>query len=245
MKTITIVGLGPGPLGQLTKEAETELLAADKVFFRTSGHPAYQWLEKLGKHVVCFDRLYTLRWKEGGDIYDFIATALLKEAELSSSVTYALPGSPVFLEDTTRILRERGNAAGVEVRLVHGLSFVEEALGLLSLDFGEGLQVVLPRTHLETGRFTTELALLVCQIEAKLASTDEPRVDLTMNWLLRAFSPDHPVTLIWTSGLPDYKTQTLTLKLKNLAQEYGEGKYFSSLYVPPRSASAMPPPVSP
>ena len=188
MKNITIVGLGPGSLGQLTKQAENELLAADKVFFRTAGDPACQWLEQKGKHVVCFDRLYTPPWKEGGDIYEFIASALQKEVELASNVTYALPGSPVFLEDTTRILHERANEAGVEVRLVHGLSFVEEAVGLLNLDFGEGLQIVLPRTHLETGRFS----LLVCQIEAKLSSSDEPRVDLTMNWLLRAFSPDHP-----------------------------------------------------
>ena len=166
---------------------------ADKVFFRTAGHPAYQWLEQT-RQTGCVLRpaVHALPWKEGGDIYEFIASALLKEAELSSSVTYALPGSPVLLEDTTRILRQRGKAAGVEVRLVHGLSFVDEALGLLNLDFGEGLQVVLPRTHLETGRFTTEVALLVCQIEAKLAFIGEPRVDLTMNWLLRAFSPDHP-----------------------------------------------------
>jgi uncharacterized protein YabN with tetrapyrrole methylase and pyrophosphatase domain len=67
MKTITVVGLGPGPLGQLTREAENELLAADTVFFRTAGHPAYQWLEQQGKHVVCFDRLYKLPWKEGGE----------------------------------------------------------------------------------------------------------------------------------------------------------------------------------
>jgi tetrapyrrole methylase family protein / MazG family protein len=233
MNTITIVGLGPGPLGQLTKEAENALLTAEKVFFRTGGHPAYHWLEQQGKHVVCFDRLYTLPWKEGGDIYEFIVSALLREAALAGRVTYALPGSPVFLEDTTRILRQRGHAAGVEVRVVHGLSFVEEALGLLNLDFGEGLQIVLPRTHLETGHFTNELALLVCQIEAKRLSSDEPRVDLTMNWLLRAFPPDHPVTLVWTDGLPDYKTQTLHLKLKNLPREYGSAKYFSSLYVPP------------
>jgi precorrin-6B methylase 1 len=31
MKTITIVGLGPGPVAQLTKEAEAALLAAEKV----------------------------------------------------------------------------------------------------------------------------------------------------------------------------------------------------------------------
>jgi len=233
MNTITIVGLGPGPLGQLTKEAEHELLTTEKVFFRTGAHPVYEWLQQQGKHVACFDRLYTLPWKDGEEVYEFIVSALLKEAELSGKVTYALPGSPVFLEETTRFLRAREKAGEVQIRLIHGLSFVEEALGLLNLDFGEGLQVVLPWSHLENGRFTRELALLVCQIEARRLPMDEPRVDLTMQWLLRAFPPDHPVTLIWTEGLPDYKTQTLSLKLKNLVHEYGSAKYFSSLYVPP------------
>ena len=36
MATITIVGLGSGPIGQLTKEAEAALLEADKIFVRTS-----------------------------------------------------------------------------------------------------------------------------------------------------------------------------------------------------------------
>lgn len=232
MKTITIVGLGPGPVRQLTKEAETELLTAEKVFFRISAHPVYEWLEQQGKHVACFDRLYELPWKQGGEVYEFIVSALLKEAELKGKVTYALPGSPVFLEDSTQILRARASAAGVEVRLIHGLSFVEEALGALNVDFADGLQVVLPRTHLQTGRFSKELALLVCQIEARQMATDEPRVDLTMEWLLRVFPPDHPVTLIWTEGLPEYKTQARTIKLEDLVREYGSAKYFSSLYVP-------------
>jgi uncharacterized protein YabN with tetrapyrrole methylase and pyrophosphatase domain len=77
----------------------------------------------------------------------------------------------------------------LEVQLVHGLSFVEEALGMLNLDFSEGLQIVLPRAHLETSRFTKELALLVCQIEGRQVSTDEPRVDLTMKWLLAHSRP--------------------------------------------------------
>jgi tetrapyrrole methylase family protein / MazG family protein len=96
MPTITIVGLGPGPLGWLTKEAESELLGAEKIFFRTSGHPAYEWLKERGKHVVCFDRLYTTAWTEPGEIYEFMVSALLKEAELRGKVTYALPGSPFF-----------------------------------------------------------------------------------------------------------------------------------------------------
>lgn len=233
MSTITVVGLGPGPLVQLTKEAESALLAAEKVFFRTCAHPAYEWLRGTGKHVVCFDKLYALPWKEGGEVYEFIVEALIKEVGLRKEVTYALPGSPVFLEETTKLLRERGRAAGAEVRVIHGLSFVEEALSQLNLDFDEGLQVVLPWTHLEPGRFTRRLALLVCQIEAQRLPEDEGRVDLTVKWLLRAFPPEHPVTLIWTDGMPEYRTRTHRVALKDLAQEYGDSKYFASLYVPP------------
>ncbi|HUN60722.1 MAG TPA: SAM-dependent methyltransferase [Candidatus Sulfotelmatobacter sp.] len=232
MSTITVVGLGPGPLEQLTKEAESALLAADKIFFRTGSHPAYEWLKGMGKHVVCFDKLYALPWKESGEVYEFMVDALFKESELRGEATYALPGSPVFLEDTTKLLRERGGALGVAVRVIHGLSFVEEALAQLNVDFEEGLQVVLPWTHLEPGRFTRKLALLVCQIEAQRVPEDKVRVDLTMKWLLEAFPPEHPVTLIWTDGLPEYRTQTRRMALKDLAKEYGDAKYFASLYVP-------------
>jgi hypothetical protein len=53
-----------------------------------------------------------------------------------------------------------------------------------------------------------------------------------MEWLLKAYPPEHQVTLIWTDGLPEYKTQTRMMALKNLTSEYGKAKYFASLYVP-------------
>jgi hypothetical protein len=54
-----------------------------------------------------------------------------------------------------------------------------------------------------------------------------------MQFLLKAYEPDHPVTLIWTDGLPGYTTHSRTIPLKDLVREYGETKFFSSLYVPP------------
>jgi tetrapyrrole methylase family protein/MazG family protein len=238
MNKITIVGVGPGQLALLTKEAERELLGAKKIFFRTGAHPAYEWLKQQGKHVACFDKLYETAWTEPGEIYDFIVSAILKEAELQGEVTFALPGSPLFLEDTTRLLRERGKQAGVDVRVVHGLSFLEEALSQLNLDFADGLQVVLPWTHLETGRFTNQLNLFVCQVEAKRSPTDEPRIDLTQEWLLKKYPSEHSVTLIWTAGLPDYTTHTHEFPLRNLSKECGKEKFFASLYVPALSRSA-------
>jgi hypothetical protein len=93
---------------------------------------------------------------------------------------------------------------------------------------------VTPLSHLQDGLYRCDVALMVCQIEAKTFPLDEPRVDLTVKWLLEKFPPDHPVTLIWTDGLPAYKTQSKTVALADLAREYGEGKFFASLYVPPQ-----------
>src|ERR1700686_4869473 len=98
MRRIKVVGIGPGPTSYLTKEAEAELLGADKVFFRTGAHPVCEWLRSLGKDVLCFDLLYTTRWTEPGDIYDFMVSVLLNEATCRGEAVYAVPGSPDVLE---------------------------------------------------------------------------------------------------------------------------------------------------
>jgi len=232
MASITIVGLGPGPLSQMTREAERHLLAADKVFFRTSAYPAFDWLQELGKSLVAFDGLYSLPWPSSDDMYDFMVTALLKDVGNRGSTTYALPGSPSVLEDTTRRLKRRGSAAGVEIRLIQGLSFMETALAAVNFNFSLGLQVVLPQTHLATGRFDPRAAMLVCQAEAK-----DDRLDRIVDWLLPVYGSDHEVTVIWTTGLPAYETAAATFRLADLAQSWGEDRYFATLFVPPLEPS--------
>ncbi len=61
---------------------------------------------------------------------------------------------------------------------------------------------------------------------------DKPRVDLAMEPLLKTNPPEHVVTLLWTDGLPDCNTQAKSMALTDLTQEYGEAKFFASLYVP-------------
>ena len=233
MPTIVVVGLGPGPLSLLTKEAEQELIRAPKIFFRISGYPAYDWLAGLGKTLVSFDGLYKFQWPDADAMYGFMVDALMQEATTTGSAVYAVPGDPNILEDTTTLLRARGHAAGIEVRVVTGLSFVEVALNAIEYDASHGLQIVLPRRHVATGLFSTRLALLVCQIEAKIHPTDPPAVGQTVEWLLKAYPPDHLVTLIWTTGLPAYDIEHKRLALGDLERDYGAGGYFASLLVPP------------
>ena len=88
-------------------------------------------------------------------------------------------------------------------------------------------------THLQDGLFNERLALMLCHIEVRSNPQDKPRVDLTVEFLLEAYRPERVVTLLWTNGLPEYKTQAKSMALRDLTREYGEAKIFASLFVPP------------
>ena len=119
-----------------------------------------------------------------------------ERTSLRGEVTYAVPGSPAILEDTTNLIRLWAPKERVEVRVIDGVSLLSQALAEIRFDFSRGLQIVLPLTHLQHGRFTNRLGLLVCQIEAASLPQDAPRVDLTAKFLLQAYPPDHRVTAI-------------------------------------------------
>ena len=123
MPSVCIVGMGPGPVELLTKAAEAELLAADKIYSRLSGHPVFHWLRDRGKNVVSFDALYGLGWESRQQLYDFIAKAVLQEAAFNGRAVYAVPGSPFVLEETTRLLRLQGPSRGIDIEVRDGMSF--------------------------------------------------------------------------------------------------------------------------
>lgn len=231
MAGITLVGMGPGPLDWMTVEAERTLRQAARIFFRTSAYPAYSWLQGLGKQLVCFDRLYELPWSDSADLYDLMAAAVLKEASLRGEAVYVVPGSLSVLEDAARDLRRRAAAEGIEVRLVHGMSFLEPALSAVNHS-GSGLQIVLPRTHVEPGHFSPHVPLLVCQIEGRGSPDEPPMVEQTMVWLLRHYPADHAVSLVWTTGLPGYENHVKIVPLAGLARADTPDRTYLSLYVP-------------
>jgi tetrapyrrole methylase family protein / MazG family protein len=224
MPSITIVGIGPGSTKYLTGEAKEALLAAEKVVFRMGSHPVYHWLKDQRRHVVCFDILYTVPLAGGrATMYELMTDALLKEVEVRGTACYAVPGNPGVLEDTTAQLRMRTAEKGIDLKIVPGMSFLDLIYAELGID-PLGLQIVLPRRHLQSGLFSTRTALLVCQVD--------PQV--TQESLLKQYPPDHRVTLIWTAGLPDYALESKEIDLKQLTAEFTDRLSFASLYVPAR-----------
>jgi tetrapyrrole methylase family protein/MazG family protein len=198
-----ILGLGPGNPAVLTREAWAVLRAADTVYLRTRKHPTVRGLPG-SVRLRSFDRLYA-REKDFDAVYNAIVDAIMTAATPSRSrrkaengpVVYAVPGHPLVGERTTPLILARAKAAGIPVRIVSGVSFVEHALETaalagLALDALDGLQLcdALDFTHAHHPALNPDKPALVAQVYARHVASD---LKLT---LLNQYPPAHPVHLI-------------------------------------------------
>ncbi|TNJ62547.1 nucleoside triphosphate pyrophosphohydrolase [Paenibacillus hemerocallicola] len=137
-RSITVVGLGSGDENQLTLGVWKTLQAADPVYVRTDKHPVVDYLRANGIAVCSFDGLYESR-PSFAEVYAAIVEQLLELARTSQrDVVYAVPGHPMVAESTTRLLRERCAGEGVDLAVVGGESFLDQAFSRFGFDPIEG-----------------------------------------------------------------------------------------------------------
>ena len=193
---ITILGLGPGDPGLLTREAWALLEAADEVYLRTARHPTVEGLPR-GIRLHSFDDLYETA-ATFDEAYEAIAQRVLDLGRRPQGVLYAVPGHPWVGEATTRRILALAREAGLPVRIVEGLSFLEPTFSALALDPLEGVQVVdaldLARQH--HPQVVLERPVLVGQLYSRLVASD---VKLT---LMACYPDEHPVALVRAAGTP-------------------------------------------
>ena len=126
---ITLLGLGPGNPDLLTREAWEILIDSKTVHLRTRRHPT---VAGLPAHLtlIDFDDIY-----EAGDAFEIVYSRIVDAvmaAAMQGDVVYAVPGHPLVGEATTPLILRRAAEAGVNTRLVAGLSFIEPTLEMLN-----------------------------------------------------------------------------------------------------------------
>jgi tetrapyrrole methylase family protein/MazG family protein len=227
MKTkpaITIVGLGPGDPAQLTREAWDALTNAPEVYLRTSRHPAVAGLP-IGLKMISFDHLYE-REHDFEAVYDAIAAEVLRLGHRPEGVVYAVPGHPLVGEaSVTRILKD-AKAAGLSVRLIAGVSFIEPVLAALGLDALDGLQVadameIAARVH---PPLNPDMPALIAQLYSRALAAD---IKLT---LMNAYPGAHPIALVHAAGTHDERVEHLPLYELDRRDTLGD---LTVLYIPP------------
>ncbi|HEY75543.1 MAG TPA: nucleoside triphosphate pyrophosphohydrolase [Thermoflexia bacterium] len=220
---IVIVGLGPGDPKHLTREAWQVLSEAEEVWLRTVHHPTVAGLPE-GVAIHSFDHLYESA-EDFATVYETIAAEVIRLGGRPEGVTYAVPGHPLMGEAAVQRILALAREAGLPVRIVEGLSFIEPTLTALGIDGLEGLQVF-DGVELATRHhppLNPDLPALIGQVYSRVLAAD---VKLT---LMNQYPDEHPVALVHAAGTEEEKV--VHLPLYELDRQ--EVAHLTTLYVPP------------
>ncbi|MGH2582394.1 MAG: nucleoside triphosphate pyrophosphohydrolase [Anaerolineales bacterium] len=225
---ITILGLGPGNPDQLTREAWDALSSAKDVFLRTSQHPVVSAFPA-SVTVHSFDELYESE-ENVEEVYRKIVSRVLELSAGPRGVIYAVPGHPFVAEATAPEIARRARAAGIPVRVVAGLSFVEPVLAALGSDLLPQTSIVdaLELSTLHHPLFPPNAPALVAQLYSKDLAAE---VKLT---LMSLFPDEHGVRLIHAAGTDDEFIEDLALFEIDRSPHISA---LTALYVPPLGES--------
>lgn len=234
---ITIVGLGPGRLADLTLQARSLFAQAaaegQVVYFRTSIHPTVEPLkaELPSLRVESFDRLYDVSDNWEG-LYQQIAEELCTLAT-QRLIIYAVPGHPLIGETSVQRVLSLARERGLSTEIVAGLSFLEPVCSALELDpLASSLQIV-DATALAAlgadeiaGTIIPTAPLLVAQVyNRRLASA--------VKLALGEIYPDEWGVRLVRVADDDGAETVVDLSLYELDRS-NLANHLSTLYVPPR-----------
>ena len=223
MPGITLLGLGPGDPAKLTREAWEVLGSIDEIWLRTKQHPTVAGLPVSVK-VHSFDDLYDSS-DSFEDVYAAIVEKVLELGQRAEGVVYAVPGDPFLAEATCPAIAQRAQSAGLPLKIVSGISFLEPVFAALGLDPYPRLTLVdaleLSQAHIPV--FPPDVPALVGQIYSRLVAAE---VKVTLNSI---YPDEHPVRLVHAAGTPAELVEALPLYKIDRSEHIG---LLTVLYVP-------------
>ncbi|GAC1397433.1 MAG: nucleoside triphosphate pyrophosphohydrolase [Ktedonobacteraceae bacterium] len=241
---ITILGLGPGNIHDLTLQARNVLAQAAEqqqiVYFRTVIHPTVEPLkaELPALQIISFDSLY----EESADwttLYQQIAEEVCTRAA-QQPIIYAVPGHPLIGEYSVQIVLRMAKERSLSTTIIAGLSFVEPVCTAVGLDpFDAGTQL-LDATTLAAlrpdeiaGKVIPTIPLLVTQVyNRRLAS----EVKLALS---ECYPDEWPVKLVRAASVTAAEQDRAETVIEMPLYELDRNTYanhLSTLYVPPTDA---------
>ena len=191
---ITIVGLGPGSIDDLSLKAWRTLEQANTIYLRTKRHPC---VADLPEHLTChsFDELYD-SLEKFEDVYASIATKVVEIAKEQSDVIYAVPGDPLVGESTVTRLLELATKENIAIEIINGISFIEPMLAEIGVDALDGIQIfdALDISNVYHPPINPEMPALLAQVYSPTVASN---VKLC---LMNQYPDEFPVKLIHGAG---------------------------------------------
>jgi len=248
---ITLIGLGTGDVDTLSLGAERALREASAqtavgegaLFVRTARHPSVEALLAWGLTFTTFDALYDSA-PDFATVYTAIAERVLAEASRTLvdgapfPVAYAVPGHPLFGEESVQRIREGAQAHGIPTRIVSSGSFVEAVLTAAGVSLDDGCDVrdalmlrptdaVDAHGHPLGRRLDVSRGLLLYQV------FDQASASHAKLALMRDYPDDWPILHIRWAGVAG-REEVHPLPLFRLDREPVD--HLTAIYVPPLPA---------
>lgn len=211
---VVIVGLGPGPLNAVTLATLEAIDRIEIQFVRTRKHPTSSLLPRATSFDDLYDRLETF-----DEVYLAITEQVVAAAIEHGEVLYAVPGSPLVLENSVTQLAADPR---ITVQILPSLSFLDLAWTALGIDpVNAGVRLI------DGHRFAIEAAgdrgpLLVAQVHSGWVLSD---VKLAHEYS----TGDEPVILLHHLGLADQRVEHTTWKQLD---QIIDADHLTSLYIP-------------
>lgn len=233
---ITLLGLGPGSMTDLTMQAYRilEKAAEDNtaVYFRTLTHPTVDSLQQAlpSLRIESFDRLYE-EAENWAHLYQQIANTVCTLAT-QHPVIYAVPGHPFIGEASVQPVLKQAKERNLTTTIVAGLSFLEPVCTLLKLDpFDANMQLV-DATNLASLRADEVAGKIIPTVPLLVVQLYNRRLASEVKLALGGCYPDAwPVKLVRAAGIENDE-RGIEMPLYELDRN-SYANHLNMLYVPP------------
>lgn len=128
MDTIRVIGLGVGNLSDLSVKTNKLFKEGVPTYFRTFSHSIYKELISIGQNVVTFDEIFQ-GCEDFNNIYNIIVEKIVAEAKEYGKINYCVPGSPLYGDKVTNLLKEKYSDK-INIVLYDAESFLDKCIKL-------------------------------------------------------------------------------------------------------------------
>jgi tetrapyrrole methylase family protein/MazG family protein len=215
---IEIVGLGPSADEYITDHTRQRIAAHQHRFLRTAQHPS--------AHLVIDAITFDERYETSGtfdDVYIGIAEDLIAAAIQHGEILYAVPGSPLILERTVRLLMSDDR---IECIVNPAMGFLEIAWARLGIDPIEHSVRLIDGHQFATAAAGLTGPLLIAHCHANWVLSD---IKLAAEDADNVSNDDMPVVILHHLGLSD--EVVMTVPWSKLDHSI-EADHLTSIYIP-------------
>ncbi|WP_294188409.1 nucleoside triphosphate pyrophosphohydrolase [uncultured Clostridium sp.] len=219
---IKIIGLGPGAPDALTIGAVRALEEGNNIYFRTEKHPTVDYLKSKIENFKTYDHYYESS-DNFDEVYESIASDIVKNHKEFGEIVYAVPGHPLVAEKSVFNLINLCDSENIKYEIVPAVSFIDAMMDVLKIDPIEGLKVI-DAFDIGNQVLDKRIGTIITQVYNPLIASE---VKLR---LLDYYNDDTEIYFVRAAGI-DGEESIRTIPIYELDMQE-DIDYLTSIYIP-------------